>query len=214
MSGEVYRLIRGSGMGGFLCPPGHPNLEYEVRGASSARKLMSDPHTMISVESAADDEAVPAEIRRQAAELLENAKLVRSERWERNVYGYFRNTYSPDGTDRNLGRSLTVGMKWYVDKGSEYESLNRSDEVLRADDPRVVPESHMGYLLVKRYFPDAEPRLDLIADAQGGYGQKPCLKCGTALQYEARVDGFAEPITCHMACPKGGGHEVEPLPAA
>lgn len=184
---DVYRIVRGSGMGGFLCPPGHPNLFFTVVGAATARKLAGDPHTMMSVDSAAkDDSGVPDEIRRQARELLETTPLVRSERWERNVYGYFRNSYSPDGENRNVQHTLRQGP----------------------------PEHHLGFLCVREYFPDAEPRLDLIADAGGGYGTQPCLKCGKRLQYEAKVDGFAEAITCYMACPEGGGHEVAPLPAA
>lgn len=203
---DVYRIIQGSS-GSFLCPPGHPNHFYEVRGATP-RKLMSDPHTITSVDSAANDDSLPPEIVRQARELLAKAELVNSELWQRYVYGYFRGSYSPDGERGNAENLLIVGHKWYVDKGSEYNSLNKSDEVLKADDPRVVPEHHAAYLLIKEYFPDATPRLDLIATS-GGYGTRPCAKCGTALQYEARVDAFAEAITAKLTCPKGGNHETE-----
>jgi hypothetical protein len=204
--GDYYRIIKGSSLS-FMCPPGHPNHFYEVRGARRGQ-IMKNPHTITSVDSAATTDAgyMPTEIVRQARELLAKAELVNSEDWQRHVYGYFRGTYSPDGVDRNVSHSLIIGHKWYVDKGSQYDSLNRSDEVLAADDPRVIPEHHMGYLLIKEYFPDAKPRLDLIADASGGYGQRPCAKCGTALQYEAKVDRFAEAITCKLSCPEGGEH--------
>jgi hypothetical protein len=125
------------------------------------------------------------------------------------AYSYFRNCYSPDGIERDAGKLLIIGQPWHVDKGSRYDSLNRSDEKLTAADPRVTPEHHAAYLLVKSYFPEAEPRLDLIADASGGYGQQPCRKCGQALQYEAKVDAYAEAITAKRDCPKGGHHETE-----
>lgn len=209
-SGDYYRIIAGS-MGDFLCPPGHPNHFYELRGARRGQ-LMKNPHTISSVESAASEESaeyLPTEIVRQARHLLRSAQLVRSELWERYVYSYFRNSYSADGINRNADRLLIVGMAWHVDKGSRYSSLNRSDEKLRADDPRVIPEHHAAYLLVKSYFPEADPRLDLIADASGGYGQKTCAKCGKSLQYEAKVDAFAEAITARLDCPNGGMHSIE-----
>jgi hypothetical protein len=37
----VYRVVAG-GMGGFLCPPGHPNLSHEVRGAPTARATIAN----------------------------------------------------------------------------------------------------------------------------------------------------------------------------
>lgn len=208
-SGDYYRIIRGSS-GGFLCPPGHPNYFYELRGARRGQ-LMRNPHTIASVEWAASDEAaeyLPTEIVRQARRLMAEAKLTRSELWERSVYGYFRNCYSPDGIERRADRALIIGQAEYKDNGSRYSSLNRGD-IVQADDPRIIPEHHLGFLTVREYFPDATPRLDLIADASGGYGQRKCTKCGTALQYEARVDAFAEPITARKECPAGGEHEVE-----
>jgi hypothetical protein len=181
---DVYRILPGSA-GSLMCPPGHPNLSHHVVGATSLRKLEDDPHTLMAVDSAAKDEYLPAGIRKDAQKLLDNAKLIRSELWERHVYGYYRNCYSPDGTERRVENLL----------------------ILKGDEPEAVPEHHAAYLLVKSYFPDAEPRLDLIADASGGYGSRPCTKCGTALQYEAKVDRFAEAITCKVACPKGGEHD-------
>jgi hypothetical protein len=181
---DVYRIIKGSS-GSLMCPPGHPNLAYEVRGATNSTKLYKDPHTITSVDFAAKDESLPPSIRKQAQDLLSNAKMVRSEDWERHVYGYFHNCYSPDGERRNAGELL----------------------ILKGDEPEALPERHAAYLLVKEYFPEATPRLDLIADASGGYGQTPCTKCGTALQYEAKVDRFAEAITCKLTCPKGGEHQ-------
>lgn len=173
---------------------------------------MRNPHTISSVDSAASEESaeyLPTEIVRQARRLLSTAQLIRSELWERQIYSYFKNCYSPDGIERRADRLLIVGMPWYVDKGSRYSSLNKSDEKLSATDPRVTPEHHAAFLLVKSYFPEAEPRLDLIQDASGGYGQKACTKCGQALQYEAKVDAFAEAITARLDCPNGGRHTIE-----
>lgn len=176
---QHYAIIPGYS-GNFLCPPGHPNHRWEVRGASSRAKLTTDPDFIGSVENVAANWSMPAGIRKDAQKKLDEAQLVCSELWLRYVYGYFRNCYSPDGTDRNVQVMIDAGP----------------------------PEHHLGYLMVKRYFPDAEPRLDLIADSSGGYGARKCAKCGTKLQYEASVDAFAEAITARLDCPSGGQHST------
>jgi hypothetical protein len=126
---------------------------------------------------------LPAEIVRQARDLLAKAELVNSEGWQRFIYGYFKNCYSKDGVDRDVSKCLVV-------TGS---GMN--------------PEHHLGYMTVKEYFPDATPRLDLI-ESKGDYGTKPCTKCGTRLQYEAKVDRLAEAITRKVSCPEGGEHSA------
>jgi len=54
--------------------------------------------------------------------------------WEAYAYAYFRKSYSPDGTVRDCSKS--------VDNGP--------------------PSHHLAYLLVKKYYAQAEPRTDLI----------------------------------------------------
>jgi hypothetical protein len=128
---------------------------------------------------------VSPRLQARVAKLYADSALVHSELWVRTVYGYFRNCYAPESGSRNVADCI----------------------IIKADDDEPPPERHLGYLMVKEYFPDAEPRLDLIADSSGGYGSQPCAKCGVTLQYEARVDAFAEAITAKRDCPKGGVHE-------
>lgn len=182
--GEHYRISR-SGAGGFLCPPGHPNLTHSV----------TSQHSMMSLETAAEDESVPTEIRQRAQKILDAAQLIESDLWVMHTYSYFRNCYSPDGVDRSTQNCLIIGQPRY----------SASEEPVQADDPRVAPEHHLGYLMVKKYFPEHEVRLDLL-DSSAGYGSRPCRKCGTTLQYEAKVDRFAEAITCKLDCKEGGEH--------
>lgn len=199
------RIVEGSA-GSFLCPPGHPNHFHHIEAGRR-----DDPDLFAGLDYALrpDSDDVPESIRARVQKMFDDAQLVCSEDWVRSIYAYFRNCYSPDGKDRNTSRALIVGQPWYVDKGSRYDTLNRSDEALAADDPRVIPTHHLAYLMVRSYFPDHEPRLDLI-ETPPAWGQKPCIKCGTNLQYEAAVDGWAIPITDVRDCPQGGLHEVTP----
>lgn len=83
---------------------------------------------------------------------------------------------------------------------------------------RIDPNRHLAVLCIREYFPDHEPRLDLIDDPGDGYGASPCVKCGDRVQYEARLDKLCK-VTTRMVgmmthwtrdpeCPKGGDHEV------
>lgn len=171
----------GQGMGGFLCPPGHPNLHYTVKEYYGGR-MKKEPDGLRSVESVADDDSVPGPIRVHARRILKDAVLVESENWMREVYGYFRHMYSPDGVDRNVS-NLTN---------------DPTDE--------LPPGRHAGYLTVREYFPDHEPRVDLVRGG-GKYGSWPCCKCSQTVQYEPRIDAFAVFGKEHAGCPEGGNHE-------
>lgn len=175
----------GHGLGGFLHPPGHPGLSWVIVEHDGRRR---EPDDFYSIEAALDiDMPVPTGTRRQALALLNNATLVRSEAWERNVYGYFANCYSPDGVDRDVSKCVIPA------EGAELPP----------------PERHLAYLLVRRYFgPEVEPRLDLIANRSlTMYGTRPCTRCGTVCQYEARIDGWA-PFQGDPKCPTGEKHDV------
>lgn len=85
---------------------------------------------------------------------------------------------------------------------------------------RIDPARHLAVLCIREYFPDHEPRFDLIEDAGNGYGGGKCDKCGVRVQYEARVDKLCEVSTRMVGgmtrwtrnpvCPKGGDHECGP----
>lgn len=173
----VMRIVDGSG-GSFLCPPGHPMHLFHIEDGS--RK---NPNLIAGLDYAL--EHGDPKLRASVEALHAKHRPVMSPDWVLMVYGYFHNCYSPDGVDRDASNCV----------------------IPKKGDPVPPPEHHLGYLTVKSYFPEATPRLDLIADASGGYGQWPCAKCGTALQYEASVDAWATPIEAGLACPKGGHHE-------
>lgn len=97
-------------------------------------------------------------------------------------------------------------------------------ERVRATNPVPIepidPARHLAVLTVREYFPDHEPRLDLIADPGHGYGASPCTKCGEKVQYEAKFDKLAK-VTTRMDgrgmthwtyetdCPEGGDHTTD-----
>lgn len=84
----------------------------------------------------------------------------------------------------------------------------------------IDPNRHLAVLCIRKYFPDHEPRLDLIEDPGKGYGAWPCTKCGETVQYEARLDKWAK-VTTRMdgtgmthwtrsgECSEGGDHTVD-----
>lgn len=197
---DAYRFRGGKdgGSGSFLCPPGHPNHDYSVYvyyartpgGTVNVAKRSGGPDCIQSVDGTAADVRAPADVRAQAQRMLDTAKLRCSEAWVRNAYGYFRNSYSPDGRNRSV-----------------------SDAIIYKVGRRPPAEHHLGYLMVREYFPDHRPRLDLIAKPGNGYGAWPCVKCGERVQYEARKDAWCKVIsgaarTYEDRCPKGGHHDI------
>ncbi|MER6605726.1 hypothetical protein ABT282_07370 [Streptomyces sp. NPDC000927] len=92
-----------------------------------------------------------------------------------------------------------------------------------ADVPNVPepmdPERHAAVAHIREYFPDHEPRVDLIENPGKGYGSYPCDKCGEKVQYEAKFDKLAIVSTrasrsgvtqwsYGTECAKGGDHAV------
>jgi hypothetical protein len=182
------RIVPGSA-GSFLCPPGHPAHYWHVEDGSRR-----DPNLIAGIAYAIENEYgdVPEPVQVEAKKLMADATPVCSEDWVRHVYSYFRNCYSPDGVDRNASHCVIAKP---------------------GDEHQPPAEWHLGYLLVRSYFPDHELRVDLLSDSSG-YGQKPCKHCGTTLQYEEKVDAWAVPISASRECPAGrtGGdqyHDIE-----
>jgi hypothetical protein len=163
--GEIYKIVEGSGMGGFMDPPGLPTHRYSIYSYSSNRRnaRVTGIHSITST-----GEWIPEHIRERAAKLIADAGSVEpSELWIRNVYGYFRNMWTPDGQLWTSVVDLTAG---------------RPDGA--ADD------RHAAAVWVRKYFPDHEARTDLIADPGKGYGSYPCDRCGKRVQYEAKFDAL------------------------
>jgi hypothetical protein len=167
--GTVWKIERDGGSGGFMNPPGDPAHTYSVVEYSSSRHNARMLASM-NLESAATEDYVPEHIRKRAAEILATATRIPSELWVQSVYGYFRGMYAPNGeTWTNAGDLLSA----------------------READQPYPAEWHAGYVWVKKFFPDHEPRTDLIADSGKGYGSYACVKCGERVQYEARLDALA-----------------------
>lgn len=169
---------RDGGMGGFLCPPGHPALAYRVE-----RGPVRNPQDIMSLMHAASEEAasyVPADIRRRAKGMLDRAVLVESEGWLRHTYGYMRSMYVS-------------------------ESGSRDARDLISDPHNTLPaERHAAVAAIREYFPDHQPRLDLINAGKEAklYGSYPCVHCDQRVQYEARWDGLHVFGRGKDVCPK------------
>lgn len=218
----LYKIVRdGQGSGGFLAPPGHPSHFYELRGYYRD-KVKADPDIIAGVDYALDpgNEDVPQSVRNQAQRILDSAQLVDSERWERMVYGYFRSSYAPPSGSRNVSDSVSSSEVYCVCGESFWNERDFGYHIERAGDghsrifPMFPPERHLGYLCVKEYFPEHQPRLDLIADPGKGYGQYPCAKCRKTVQYEAREDALCVIVSGTRwrylkDCEKGGLHILE-----
>lgn len=222
--GPLYVIHKDDvGVGGFLCPPGHPNLHYAVYAYYKGRRKQS-PDAIASLNSVLASDNVPEAVRQRAQRIMDEAQLTCSERWVRSVYGYFRHSYAPESGSRNVAESLSSNQL-RCQCGEEFVSRHQLERHLeRNGAPEISahrevtvaypPERHLGYLTVKEYFPEHAPRLDLIADPGRGYGSYPCAKCGQRVQYEAREDALcvisggygwkADPV-----CPKGGAHLLE-----
>lgn len=179
---EVFKVTRkGAGFGEFLSPPGHPGYAYGVIGYSSNRSNAREIASM-SLESAINTEWVPENVKAQARTMLANATLVASEAWLNQVYAYFHNCYAPESGSRDVSESVS-------------------------DPTNALPATrHLGYLHVREYFPDHEPRTDLILGADG-YGARPCVRCSQSVQYEASIDGWA-PFNGPALCTDGQPHAV------
>ena len=216
--GEVWRIRarRDGGSGSFLCPPGHPALTHTLEGFHSSgpgaprvtRASGPDYIGGIGQHAGELEDYIPAGIRRQADRLHANAVLVCSPDWVASVYGYFRNSYSPDGTDRNVSASVIFkpgtcqgcGRREDAAGHKLHAPLGRGEtrHAFTAA-ARPAPEWHLGYLHVRSWFPGHAPDLELIAGRGILYGQRTCIHCGQNCQYEAQIDGWA-PFGQHAPC--------------
>lgn len=190
---EVYKIVKGSGGGGFLHPPGDPAHAYSIVSYSSNRRNARETG-FYGLDSTA--EWLPKHIRDRAREILDRASREPSELWIRSVYGYFRNMWTTDG------------VMW------------TSVADLVSSRPEDAPADwHAATVYVRKWFPDHEARTDLIVDPGKGYGSYPCDRCGKRVQYESRFDALTVVTTrsrpgggtdwaYEADCIGGGKHEV------
>jgi hypothetical protein len=155
--GGRWVLEDGRGQGGFLDPPGYPTHRFaflEYRGSRS-----TDYESAISVDTAGEYSWVPAAVKGRARRLLAEHPPQCTEEWLRSVYGYFRGCYSPDGEDRNVSRCLIVKPNPDGD-GYVLGPFGRDGHL----DELPPADRHLAVMQVRRFFPDHEPREDLIAN--------------------------------------------------
>lgn len=135
---ETRFVIAHEGMGNFLCPPGHASHSYSVREYNVHGR--SREQGSMSLEYAATCEYAPEHIREAVKRKLAELPGTFTPEWEREVYQYFKHCYSPDGLTRDVTKC----------------------EIVRGETPQQRPDWHLGYLCVRKYFPDAKPNLELI----------------------------------------------------
>lgn len=99
--------------------------------------LFIDKAGSMSIEYAAEQK-LDKELKQRAQKLLDDSTILLTEEYIFSVYKYFKHCYSPDGVDRNVSNCI-------IDKTNS-----------------LLPEYHLGYLMIKKYFPNEKPRLDLF----------------------------------------------------
>jgi hypothetical protein len=135
-----FRIVAGS-MSSFLDPPGSPQREYHVVERYANGKEASS----LSLLHAIDQDYVPAEIKAEIALLYAAAEMEPTEEWLSQVYGYFKNCYSPDGKDRSVANARIIDS-----------------------DSRLPIETSLAVMHVRSFFPDHEPREDLLTAGKWG----------------------------------------------
>lgn len=219
---RTYKVMStGGGVGGFLCPPGHWNHTYSLEEYASprGRKVIS----ICGIGYALNPDSGAAEtVKTTVRRIMERATLVYSDLWVRQVYGHFHNMYLPESGSRDASDLLSVSLiadertrahlatlpKEQVKEMTREERADIRARYVAEVRAEMDPERHAAVAFVRKYFPDHEVRLDLIADPGKGSGSYPCTKCGQAVQYEARVDALAVFRQANgEQCPKGGSHE-------
>lgn len=105
---RTYKINRTSGSSGSLCPPGHYNhtMSLEEYNGPRGRKVIGIMSLdYIDNEHAAAYDFMVESVNRVREESRKN--WVASEAWIRSVYGYFRDSYSPDGETRDVSKAIT-----------------------------------------------------------------------------------------------------------
>lgn len=148
--------------------------------------------------------------------LPEDPRLAATDNYRRGVtplYGRRRGwevTAAPDGTTVYVYALADDGTRYSANHLDEYaEALDRDDEFtnvhrqqhpedsildrIRATvtdpPPAANPERHSAVAYIREYYPLHRPRIDLIDNPRPTAG--PCLKCGSKVQYEGKLDKLA-----------------------
>lgn len=172
------RIIHGEGMGGFLCPPGHPMHDYRVE---TDLRRKPENRSMMSLQAAVDcewlDDAARGDARTILAAWEANKKPLDSpavQEWILQVLGYFRDCYCrSDGSRED---------DWHTD------NLVIPGQRGQSNKPLPV-ERHAGVHCIRRYYPEYKPTAAHFAGAYWGKKPRHCEKCGEPenAQLDARV---------------------------
>jgi len=87
-----------------------------------------------SLRYALKSDYIPEHIKQQIRDLFAANPPQLTEEWVRDCYKYFKNCYSPDGKQRLISKLVREGP----------------------------PEYHAAHLHIVQFFPDYQPRLDLL----------------------------------------------------
>jgi hypothetical protein len=155
---EKGKIVK-EGMGGFLCPPGHPMHEYSVQTDLRRRP---ENRTSMSLDYATESPMLDADTRAAARTLLATwevnkppLKSAAVKNWIRQVLGYFKGCFNfqPENESGWHAGNLTID--------SDVDPLEHAD-------------CHAGVHLIRKYYPDYQPaRLDFL---RAYWGTKPGKK--------------------------------------
>ena len=151
--GERGRVVPGSS-GSFLTPPGHPDQRFAVETDLRRRP---ENRGMMSLSSAAREDWLNAETRAAARKALADwdkppLDHPATQEWIAEVMGYYHNAYAAPG-------------------GEGEERYNAGNLVFDSDiDPIENADRHAGVALIRRYYPEYNPRAEEFGSS--GYGQK------------------------------------------
>jgi hypothetical protein len=152
---EKGKIVQ-EGMGGLLCPPGHPahtqSVETDLRRKPENRSRMSLEHAVDSTEL---DSVTLAVVRTVLAAWAQHKPPLDSPQvreWILQVLGYFRGCFNfhPESEEGWHAVNLTIDA---------------------AKDPLTNADFHAGVHLIRQYYPDYQPT---AADFTAAYwGKKP-----------------------------------------
>lgn len=146
------KIVTNSGMGGFLNPPGHPEHSMSVQTGRS-----DNPNGIYSLSSAINSEWLSPGLRGRCSGILkrwEANKLPLEhedvQEWICHVLGYFKGCYK--------GQTKDGAESW---NASDLKIDSECDPMTRADD-------HAGVHLIRKYYPEYQPRIEHFEHAYWG----------------------------------------------
>ena len=180
------------GMGGFMNPPGHAEHTYSVIEVNVSGPNREQGSMSLSYAASDETPLVPAHVKADCKRILAAHPGEYTDAWERRCYPYWKNCYRdaerleygkpgtlifpvPYYKLKPLMKQNTVGQigqysEEYLATQNAERTAHNDAEIARAA-AIATPENHSAYLFIRSFFPDAKPRLDLIANPPDDYGK-------------------------------------------